>query len=218
GMGRGILETAELAEQSLPRRRESSWTVPFSLPSFTLNAITVRAFNAVYYRHVPSKPRSRLLHINKFLYPLDAIKRWNRIYGRTGFYQFQCVTPDQTSFDAIRKMLEVLSKSGLGSFLAVLKSLGSSGHGYLGFPMRGYTLALDIPIRSRTTAVMHTLVDLTLEAGGRVYLAKDACLTPNAFREMYPDFPRFAAAVRNVDPEYRIRSEMSERLQFRLNP
>lgn len=214
-LGRGILETAELADQSVRPPSSFTLSMPFQLPSYSLNKLTVKAFNAVYYRRVPKKPRTRLLALPKFLFPLDAILRWNRIYGRRGFDQFQCVTPDQHSFDATRRMLEAISAAGIGSFLAVLKSLGRSGRGYLSFPMPGYTLALDIPRRPGSAELMKKLETIALEAGGRCYLSKDACMSPASVRRMYPRFDQYVEVLRQVDPERRFDSVMAQRLQFR---
>lgn len=213
-LGRGILETAEPVDQSVPEPSRRTLTMPFQLPSYSLNKLTVKAFNALYYRRVPKGGRTRLLALPKFLFPLDAILRWNRIYGRRGFDQFQCVTPEAQSFEATRRMLEEISAAGIGSFLAVLKSLGRQGKGYLSFPMPGYTLALDIPRRPGSHTLMKKLEAITLEAGGRCYFAKDACLSPESVRAMYPQFEQFVATVRRIDPEQRFDSLMAERLRL----
>ena len=119
--------------------------MPFDLPSFALSGTTVRAFNAVYRRHVPAEGAEGTMPYAKFLFPLDAIHEWNRIYGRRGFHQFQCLVPFEGGATALRQLLEGIAQSGRGSFLAVLKAMGERGGGYLSFPAPGYTLALDFP-------------------------------------------------------------------------
>ena len=151
----------------------------------------------------------------RFLYPLDSIGQWNRIYGRGGFYQFQCVLPDATAPLGLRRMLEEISAAGRASFLAVLKTLGGEGRGFLSFPMRGFTLALDFPRRPGVEDLLARLERLTLDHGGRIYLAKDAALSPEGFRRMYTRLPEFEAVLDRVDPERRLNSDMARRLKIR---
>jgi len=221
-LGRGILETAEHSEATLSRPPPRRLGVPFDLPSAALNPWTVRAFNALYYRRVPPAGRQIDRLIEQFLYPLDAILDWNRLYGRPGFYQFQCVVPEVESPRAIRCLLEEVARARAASFLAVLKTLGGEGPGLLSFPMRGYTLALDLPRRSGTEGLIARLGRITLDCGGRVYLAKDACLPGELFRAMYPRLDRFRAVLDEVDPRGRMSSDLSRRLgvrsQQRLSP
>ncbi len=215
-LGRGILETADFAPHSpAGEYREPLRRVPFDFPGGALNPLSVRAFNALYYRHVPARGRTRTEWLPKFLYPLDALQDWNRIYGRRGFYQFQCVIPDAQAGRGLRQLLETIRGAGRGSFLAVLKTLGGEGAGYLSFPMRGYTLALDFPRQSGTETLLQRLEDITIEHGGRVYLAKDATLTRERFHAMYPRWRQFAAVLEQVDPQGRMQSDMARRLELR---
>lgn len=212
-LGRGILETAEFAPAgSAPLRPEKTRGVPIDFPAFALNPLSVRAFNALYYRRVPDSGRERIVPFRKFLYPLDAIHRWNRIYGKAGFYQFQCVIPDAHARGALMTLLSEVGQAGNASFLAVLKTLGGEGRGHLSFPMRGYTLALDFPRRRGTEELVRRLEAITLSNGGRVYLAKDALLSPEALRAMYPRLPEFESVLARVDPQARFASDMARRL------
>lgn len=216
GLGRGLLEEAEPAPDAVietwPERRRR---VPVDAPAIALNPLTIGIFNAAYYRRVPSHGRERILPYGRFLYPLDAIDDWNRIYGRRGFYQFQCVLPDASAPQGLRRMLEEVAAAGRASFLAVLKTLGGEGRGFLSFPMRGFTLALDFPRRPGVEALLAKLERLTLDHGGRVYLAKDAVLSPTGFRAMYPRLDEFQAVLDAVDPERRLNSDMARRLRIR---
>lgn len=215
-LGRGVLELAEPAPEGTtspppkaPRR------VPVDFPGAALNPLSVRAFNEVYYRRVPAAGRQRRLPYGRFLYPLDALLDWNRIYGRRGFYQFQCVLPDAEASMGLRSLLEAVSAARGASFLAVLKTLGGEGRGYLSFPKRGYTLALDFPRRPGVEELMGRLERLTLDHGGRIYLAKDACLSASGFAAMYPKLADFRDVLREIDPQRRLVSDMARRLCIR---
>jgi decaprenylphospho-beta-D-ribofuranose 2-oxidase len=214
-LGRGLLEEAEPATEAVTDTPQRARRVPMDAPGSLLNPITIGLFNAAYYRRVPVGGRERIVPYRRFLYPLDAISDWNRIYGRGGFFQFQCVLPDASAPRGIRLLLEEIAGSGRASFLAVLKTLGAEGRGYLSFPMRGYTLALDFPRRGGVEDVLRRLERLTLDHGGRIYLAKDAVLSPEGFRAMYPKLPEFQAVLDAIDPEQRLNSDMARRLKIR---
>ena len=214
-LGRGILITGEPASSGLPERVPRRFRVGYDIPAFVLNSWSIRAFNEIYYRHIPVSGRERRVGLEGFLYPLDAILEWNRIYGRRGFYQFQCVLPDASSRLGIRRLLDEISKSRLGSFLVVLKTLGGEGRGYLSFPLRGYTLALDFSAKRGTRELLTRLERITLDCGGRIYLAKDACLSPAGFEAMYPKLDMFRTILDKVDPKGRMNSDMARRLGIR---
>jgi len=211
-MGRGILETADHVEGPLRLTERRRIRMPCDLPARTINSATVGCFNRLYYRRVPRRGRTRLVDLERFFYPLDSILDWNRIYGRAGFAQLQCVIPDEESRRGVRSLLERVSASGRASFLAVIKTLGRSGRGCLSFPRPGVTLALDFPRSGDTTSLLHSLHDIALDHGGRVYLAKDSCLTAAHFRRMYPELPQLQAVLERIDPLRRMRSDMSARL------
>jgi decaprenylphospho-beta-D-ribofuranose 2-oxidase len=179
-----------------------------------MNRWTIGTFNGMYFRRVPARGRERKLDLEEFFYPLDAIADWNRMYGRKGFVQFQCVIPDSEARVALRKLLTAITESGLASFLAVVKTLGREGLGYLSFPCRGVTLALDFPIRRGTAELLSRLHALTVDHGGRIYLAKDSCVSSHDLRQMYPRLAEFQAVRDLIDPERRIRSDMSHRLDL----
>jgi decaprenylphospho-beta-D-ribofuranose 2-oxidase len=215
-LGRGILEEADPEPAAaLSPSRSRAIAVPLDLPGFLLNGTTVALFNEAYYRRVPEGGRERIEGYRRFLYPLDAIQGWNRLYGRAGFYQFQCVLPDAAAARGLPLMLEEISRARRASFLAVLKTLGGEGRGYLSFPMRGYTLALDFPRRPGVEELLARLERLTLDHGGRIYLAKDATLSPEGFRRMYPRLPEFQAVLDRIDPDGRFNSDMARRLNMR---
>jgi decaprenylphospho-beta-D-ribofuranose 2-oxidase len=213
-LGRGILETADHIEDKATGTARHTIRMPFDLPSRTINSMTVNLFNRLYYQRVPARGRERRLDLERFFYPLDAIIDWNRMYGRAGFVQFQCVVPDAEARRAIRKLLERITASGRGSFLAVIKTLGRAGRGLLSFPRPGVTLALDFPRTPGIAEFLTSLHEVTLEHGGRIYLAKDSCVTARQFQQMYPRSAAFQAILRKIDPSRRMRSDMSIRLQL----
>jgi decaprenylphospho-beta-D-ribofuranose 2-oxidase len=186
-------------------------SVPFDLPGFTLNALTVKAFNAVIYMlHRDTRART-IFDWQSFFYPLDSIRSWNRIYGKRGFVQYQCVWPLAESRAGLVELLEAISKSRRASFLAVLKKFGAQD-GMLSFPMPGYTLALDFPVNDTLLEFLETLDAMVLKRGGRVYLAKDARMRAETFRAMYPNFARWRQAKALADPNNRFSSNLSRRL------
>ncbi len=213
-LGRGVLQTGEIAAGPYLQPVARAWTVPVDFPDFALNSLSVRLFNAAYFRRVPMAGRVREVPLARFLYPLDAIGGWNRIYGARGFYQFQCVVPFAGGAAVLREMLEVIAASRQASFLAVLKRMGAGRAGYLSFPMAGYTLALDFPRGARVEALYARLCAITRGVGGRVYLGKDALVSAEDFRAMYPSFPAFARVLAEVDPAGRMQSGMARRLRL----
>jgi FAD/FMN-containing dehydrogenase len=138
---------------------------------------------------------------------------WNRIYGRAGFIQYQVVFPPAASRAALIALLEAIAAAGRASFLAVLKAFGAAGGGLLSFPRSGYTLALDIPNRGGDLAqFVARLNRITLEHGGRVYLAKDTFLDAESFACMYPGAQRFLSVKRRIDPHERFTSSLGRRV------
>ncbi len=133
------------------------------------------------------------------LYPLDRIGGWNRLYGRRGFFQFQCVVPGAVAPGATAELLGRIAASRQGSLLAVLKTFGDvPSPGLLSFPMPGATLALDFPDRGRPTReLLARLEDVAVAAGGRIYPAKDSVMSGDTFRRSYPRLGEF---LPHIDP------------------
>ncbi len=212
-LGRGILEEAETGS-GLVTARGSARSVPFDAPGFALSPLVVRMFNRAYFRRVPEQGRTLVKPIRDFFFPLDKIRDWNRLYGREGFHQFQCVVPLEQA-PALRAMLEKVAKSGLASPLAVLKRMGPGRAGMMSFPTEGYTLAVDFRNRAHAVRLISELEADTLNAGGRIYLAKDALARGAAVRAMYPEHGAWAAAVREADPAGAMTTDLIRRLDLR---
>lgn len=168
-----------------PTRRRLSF--PIDLPAFALSPANLRLFNAMYYAKGRRKAGPSVIDWDRYFYPLDAIQDWNRIYGRAGFYQFQCALPLDTARDALDLMLADISEAGVGSFLSVLKRFGG-GDGPYSFPFEGYTMALDFPANAKCRELMERLDRTTLDYGGRFYLAKDARMSAATFYAAHPGF------------------------------
>lgn len=194
-----------------PRRY---FSVPIPLPRRVLGPTVVRCFNRMYHARQRREEVRRVEDIDAFFYPLDAVGQWNRMYGPDGFVQYQCVLPMDESRMGITHLLEHLHTTGWPCYLAVLKRMGPASDGMLSFPMRGYTLALDIPRRDGIEALLHALDAIVLQHGGRIYLAKDAALRPEAFRAMYPRHDEWLNVKRRVDPDGRFTSALARRLQL----
>ncbi|MDB5373267.1 MAG: linked oxidase domain protein [Belnapia sp.] len=211
-LGRGILETAEPSAEPIASAPPKPRRFPIDAPGWLLNGLSVRAFNALYWRQASTAGQETRQPYARFLYPLDAIEGWNRMYGKRGFRQFQCVLPFGGGEAALRRLLETIAAAGTASFLAVLKVMGRQGRGMLSFGMPGYSLALDIPAKPGSEALFATLERITRQAGGRIYLAKDSLLSAAGFAAMYPEAAAFRAVRDRVDPERRLASDMSRRL------
>jgi FAD/FMN-containing dehydrogenase len=213
---RGNHATAEQVRrirQPLAVRHGTKAAIPFDFPSFVLNPFTIKVFNQLYYYIHPRDAR-KIVGYDSFFYPLDSIGQWNRMYGKRGFLQYQAVFPPETCQAGLTEMLEKLSDANRSSFLAVLKSSGEEGEGLLSFPQKGFTLALDIPFDDTLLAFVSELDELVIRHRGRVYLAKDATLTPAHFETMYPRAKQFRQIIRKWDPEQRFSSSMARRLNL----
>ena len=195
-LGRGIFmrgnHTGGAAAETtgMPRTR---LRVPVMPPVSLVNGISLRAFNSLYY-HWPRAQHSTS-HFVPFFYPLDRIGDWNRIYGRKGFLQYQCVVPLSGGQEVLNSILGEISRSGTGSFLAVLKVFGRmASKGWLSFPREGITLALDFPFGGhKTLALLDRLDSLVRAVGGAVYPAKDARMSPAVFQRFFPAWERLEA-------------------------
>lgn len=192
-LGRGIFMAGDHAmEGPLEIDRRTKKTVPFTLPMPIFNPATLWIFNGLYYsRQREHTMRSRQTY-DAYFYPLDGLLEWNRIYGRRGFQQYQCVVPHTSSRDAIGAILDAIARSGTGSFLAVLKRCGAlPSPGLLSFPLEGTSLALDFPQRdARNVELFDRLDAIVSEAHGRLYPAKDAHMSGADFRAAYPHWIR----------------------------
>lgn len=208
--GRGLFMRANPAPaQACPEPRRRQLTVPVVPPFSLVNKLSVLPFNTAYYRLKKWKAGRSLAHYEPFLYPLDNLHEWNRLYGPKGFFQYQSVVPRDVGREAVQAMLKEVARHGDGSFLAVLKTFSERpAVGMLSFPCAGVTLTLDLPNKgARTAALLGRLDALVQEAGGRLYPAKDARMPRTLFESGYPRLNEF---LKYRDPN--ISSGLSRRL------
>jgi FAD/FMN-containing dehydrogenase len=168
-------------------------------------------FNELYYRGI-REARDELVRCERFFYPLDRIRDWNLLYGKRGLVQYQFVVPPEGAEEAIRAVLERLAATGQRPLLAVMKAFGDAGPGLLSFPIQGFTLSVDLPVSNGIATILSELDAIVLRYGGRVYLAKDAALSAESFRSMYPNAARFQAIKRRLDPENLLSSSLARRV------
>lgn len=192
------------------RKRRSAKRVPVDMPGFVLGRVSVSVFNKLYY--AAQRPGDALVPVDPYFYPLDAIGDWNRIYGRGGFVQYQCVLPLASSEAGYTRILAEIAAVGQASFLAVLKRFGRQSFGMLSFPIEGYTLALDFPATAINLALLDRIDAIMLDHGGRLYLAKDARAAPATIAAGYLRLEEFRAVRRRYGLDTRFSSLLSQRL------
>ncbi|TAE77371.1 MAG: FAD-binding oxidoreductase [Verrucomicrobia bacterium] len=199
---RGIFIRGRWSDHAeLDLHRDAKLRIPFDLPGFTLNPLSIRAFNALYYRRFRGPTKHLRQHYAPFFHPLDSVHDWNRIYGKKGFYQYQCVTPTTAGTSPMEEILRLIRNANQGSFLAVLKTFGSlPSPGMLSFPTPGITLALDFPNRGAATLQLFKQLDtIVRDCGGRLYPAKDSRMSADDFQRGYQRLGEFE---RHLDPAF----------------
>lgn len=200
-LGRGVFMRGNHTPDHDREPRLTNWKVPFTPPVSLVNDLSLKLLNNLYFWRPSAAQRDSMWHYRPFLYPLDRILEWNRMYGPRGFFQYQCVVPADHAQTAIEEMLCRISGSGVGSFLAVLKQFGTAPSlGMLSFSRPGTTLALDFPNRgARTLKFLDSLDEITRAAGGAVYPAKDARMSATSFQQYFPAWRRFSEFI---DPRF----------------
>jgi FAD/FMN-containing dehydrogenase len=195
-LGRGIYSVGSHSNQgSLKYLGQVKLKVPLTLPFSPMNRFTLKAFNTLYFSKQIQRVQKAVVAYDAFFYPLDSILEWNRLYGKRGFQQYQCVLPRDSSKEGIRSLLTAIADSGSGSFLAVLKRFGPhKSQGVLSFPMEGFTLALDFPQKGNETSQLFAQLDaIVLANAGRLYPAKDAHMSAKLFQATYPNWAQLEA-------------------------
>jgi decaprenylphospho-beta-D-ribofuranose 2-oxidase len=216
-MGRGILQKGRWAEKhEAPLHFEplnAGFSVPCLLPDWFLNRFFVKTFNALnYWKHFDAK-KTGIVHPQTFFYPLDRVQHWNRLYGKAGFTQYQCLIPEAAGRAAIREIFSVLHEQNPPVYLCVMKHCGKNGTGMISFLKPGITIALDIPMReNHTQSVIDRLNEFVITKGGCVYLAKDALTKAEHFQSMEPRLNEWKQLRKKWDPQQRLKSALSLRL------
>jgi decaprenylphospho-beta-D-ribofuranose 2-oxidase len=219
-LGRSVVTSGDFAEPGdlpagadpLEFRPGARLGAPPGFPPGLINRYSVALANEAWYRKAPRSRRGELQTIGKFFHPLDEIRNWNRVYGPGGFRQYQYVLPFGAEA-AVRRSYEMVAAARAPSFVTVLKRFGEGDPGLLSFPMPGWTLALDFPARTPGLAGLLDRLDrLVVEAGGRVYLAKDSRVAPETLEQMYPRLAEFRKLRAELDPSGLLASDLSRRL------
>jgi len=217
-LGRGVLMQGnhaarhDLGGRPAQPARKRAIPVPIEFPGFTLNSLSIAAFNELFYRRHTDRIGA-IVDYDTYFYPLDKLIGWNKMYGRQGFLQYQATLP-QDQLPGIVILLERLGQTRRASFLAVLKIMGESNPGWLSYPVPGYTLTLDLPNRPGTVDFLRELDRIVLDHGGKLYFAKDACALPETIAQMYPRLEAFRELRRLIDPEGRLSSNLARRLNI----
>lgn len=218
-LGRGVLKLgdhapkgdlpAALASNPLMVSGPPKLNVPFDLPNFTLNGLTARMLNIILYQKM--RRGSKYTHYENFVYPLDFVGNWNRGYGSRGFTQYQFVLPESAGREAMREILVRIANSDQMPFLNVFKKLGPE-EGLISFPMTGYTYAIDFPIQAGLDKLLRELDEMVIAAKGRIYLGKDAFVSPNHLEKMYPKLDEWRSIKERYDPDTRFSSQLARRV------
>ncbi len=205
-LGRGLYFLGEHAKEhpvayTNKHKNKKSLNLPINFPNFFLNNFTVKAFNMLYFNTNKNAKEQALTHYAPFFYPLDNIRNWNRMYGKRGFFQHQCVVPLDNGKEVVTEILKRVSDKGMASFLSVLKRFGNiPSVGMMSFPREGYTLALDFPNKGkRTLAFLNDLDSLVRSVNGAIYPAKDARMSADMFATSFPNLEEFK---RYIDPGF----------------
>lgn len=206
------LSSAQKANGALALPKKKSISFPVNLPSWVLNNFTVRLFNFLFYHKNFKKEKNSIIPYEPFFYPLDAILHWNKGYGKKGFVQYQFVVPMENK-EGLITILKKISDKGWGSFLAVLKTFGEQTD-LISFPIAGYTLALDFPVRDVLFNFLDELDEIVLQYGGRIYLSKDARMKANTFWKGYSNSKKFASVIEKYNPQTKFQSIQSSRLSI----
>jgi FAD/FMN-containing dehydrogenase len=225
-LGRGVVmlgEHAKLSDLPLERRTaplatktRSAHSLPFGLPGAFVAPPVVSMFNnAIYRRYEALGSAPTLVESDKYFYPLDTLDNWNKLLGPRGFFEYQVLLPSQGAFDNIKQILEMVANAGMASFFTSVKQLGPGSPGHLSFPVPGYAFSFDLPAGDKAVLPLLDRCDeITIAAGGRVYLAKDARLSASAFARMYPRLAEWRAIANRYDPAHTLASSMSHRLEL----
>lgn len=212
-MGRSLLTIGEFKNDgALDYRSRKKLNVPRGFPAFMTNKLSAKAFNQLYYSRVRERESVQTVGIDTFFYPLDAIDNWNRVYGKSGFIQYNFVLPKGSSHAGLKEVLTTVSHSGPGSYLAVLKLCGPENDNLLSFPMEGYGLAMDFKIVQGLFEHLDELDRIVLKHGGRIYLTKDARVSKAVLEQGYPRIAEFRSLRKKYKMDQKFNSEQSRRV------
>ena len=202
----------KLAKDPLKFNAPQLMTVPDIFPSWTMNKLSLMAIGEAYY--FMGKPaRNQVLNLTQFYQPLDLIGEWNRGYGKAGFLQYQFVVPTD-AVEPFKDIIYDIQASGHYTALNVFKLFGEGNQAPLSYPMKGWNVCVDFPIRDGLNEFLDRLDDQVMQFGGRLYLAKESRTSAEKFHKMYPELPGWLKTRRDIDPTGVFASDMSRRLEL----
>lgn len=214
-LGRGVVTIGEHANDGmLDYQDKQLFDLPLHLPDICLNPLNMRIANELIYHKEFSRKSQQVVGIDSFFYPLDAIGNWNRAYGKNGFIQYQFVLPLDTAYEGMIEMLTLITQSKMGSIVAVLKRFGKGNDNWLSFPMEGYFLAIDFKISKGIFELIAKLDEILVSHQGRIYLAKDSCVSKQTFEAGYPHINKFRVFREASNMPSKFSSLQSRRLEI----
>lgn len=213
-LGRSLLTIGKFANDGKLsyHPKHQRLTVPRQFPGWTLNAMSISMFNHLYYHRKNGKITEDQVTIDDFFFPLDGIGQWNRLYGKRGFLQYQCIIPRRSGFEGLTELLSAISRSKKGSFLGVIKAHREANDNLLSFPLEGYSLALDFKYTPDLETLFQQLDNIVLKHEGRLYLAKDARMSESLFKQGYPKWKDFCSIRQKYGLSEHLNSLQSNRL------
>ncbi len=202
----------KLAKDPLKFNAPQLMTVPDIFPSFTMNKLSMVAIGELWWLK-SGKYRNQVQNLTQFYQPLDLIGEWNRGYGSKGFLQYQFVVPTE-AVEPFKEIIRDIQSSGHYSALNVFKLFGEGNKAPLSYPMPGWNVCVDFPIKPGLGAFLDDLDRRVMEFGGRLYLAKESRTSAENFHKMYPGLPGWLATRKRIDPTGVFASDMSRRLEL----
>ena len=216
-ISRGSLATvdqlpAKLQKNPLKFDAPQLLTFPDVFPNGLANKYTFGPIGELWYRKSGTY-RGKVQNLTQFYHPLDMFGEWNRGYGAAGFLQYQFVVPTE-AVEEFKSIIVDIQRSGHYSFLNVFKLFGPGNEAPLSFPIPGWNICVDFPIKAGLNEFVTELDDRVLRFGGRLYTAKDSRTTAETFHAMYPRIDEWIKIRRDVDPAGVFVSDMARRLEL----
>lgn len=203
---------AKLAKNPLKFDAPQLLKVPDIFPVSAMNKLSFTAIGEVYYR-LGGTYSDKIMNLSQFYHMLDLVSGWNNAYGPKGFAQHQFLVPPD-ALDEFKAIIRWIQTSGQYSALNVFKLFGPGNRAPLSFPMAGWNVAMDFPVKAGVNEFLNELDERAMEFGGRVYTAKDSRVSAEKFHRMYPRIDEWIATRRKADPHGVFASDMARRLEL----
>lgn len=210
--GRGLIMTASMLNDAHRCDSSMSMKIPISPPFSLINRFNMRCFNYVYYHSNPANSEKKIQSIVDFNNPLDRIHYWNKVYGKRGLLQLQCLLPFNAAIAGIHAIKKAIDRYHACAALCVIKIFKQESLGLLSFPSPGVTIAIDFPNSATHRMLIKECESIVADCQGKIYLAKDAMLEKEAFQQMYPQHEWFSKVRKKYGIGDQFRSQMSQRL------